>query len=118
MLVVARSVSFRSLTPFSETDTCPDSFDFRKEENSTLPRLLKQEGGKDLKSKPLIRCRHFEWIPADFAICVDVGCEFAAADTVLYGFLLGTVFIFCSRDLRFATNTRNRNYQSRCFDST
>lgn len=50
MLVVARSVSFRSLTPFSETDTCPDSFDFRKEENSTLPRLLKQEGGKDLKS--------------------------------------------------------------------
>lgn len=67
MLVEVRSVSLRSLTSFSETDTCPGSFDFQKEEKGTLPRLRKQEGGKDLKSKPLIRCRHFRWIPASAA---------------------------------------------------
>ena len=58
-LVGVRSVSFRLLTVFSETDTCPDSFDFQKEERCALSQLRQQEGGKDLKSKPLIRRRRF-----------------------------------------------------------
>ena len=76
-LVGVRSVSFRLLTAFSETDTCPNSFDFQREEKCALSRQRKQEGGKDLKSKPLIRCRRFRRIPATCASCWVFGKEWS-----------------------------------------